>query len=67
MKPLPQSFEELVEELDKDFPNQCPDYNDTDKDIWIAVGCRKVIDHIRLRIQETERADNVWKETVRTS
>lgn len=38
---------ELLEYLDRIFKNQCPHIDDTDRQIWTAVGARNVVEHLR--------------------
>jgi hypothetical protein len=37
----------LLEYLDRLFPNTCPAIDDTDREIWVAVGTRRVVDHLK--------------------
>lgn len=39
--------QEILEYLERMFPNQCPHIDDTDRQIWAAVGARNVIEHLR--------------------
>lgn len=39
--------QETVELLRLAFPNRCPRPDATDREIWIAVGAVKVIDHLQ--------------------
>jgi hypothetical protein len=43
----PQISEELVEYLNTYFPDRCPKMTDTERDIFAAVGARKVVDHLK--------------------
>jgi len=38
---------ELLEVLDKLFPDRCPLPTDTDREIWMKVGQRQVVDRMR--------------------
>ena len=40
----PQTVGELVDLLDRLYPNRCPDLHDTDREIWYSVGQRSVVE-----------------------
>ena len=40
----PQTVSELVDLLDRLYPNRCPDLHDTDREIWYSVGQRSVVE-----------------------
>ena len=44
------TVEKLYEDLDKAFPNRVPHLAMTDREIWMAVGVRKIIDLIAHKI-----------------
>lgn len=44
--PFPHLPAELVEALDKLFPLRSPDINAPDRQIWVEVGQRKVVDFL---------------------
>ena len=43
MKPLPATVEELIAELDRLYPEQCPRAGDRRSDIWMTAGAREVV------------------------
>ena len=43
----PGVSKDLIEYLEKNNPNRCPNISDSDREIWIAVGVQKVIAHLR--------------------
>lgn len=45
--PVPQVTEELLKYLEVTFPDRCPSLGDSDRDIWVAVGGRKVVEHLK--------------------
>jgi hypothetical protein len=60
-KPLPPMTEELVAALDKRFPDQCPDPSWGEREIWIRVGQRSVVNFLKhsLERQIESRFNNV--------
>jgi hypothetical protein len=42
----PSFTKEQVEYLNKLWPEKCPEKSMSDREIWIAVGCRHVVRHI---------------------
>ena len=47
-KPIkaPRISEELIDYLDRIFPNQCADIKDTEKEIYYKSGQRSVVNHL---------------------
>lgn len=43
----PPVTRELVEWLERAFPNRCPSPADSDREIWMAVGAVKVITKLK--------------------
>jgi len=52
LPPIPPLSPELVEALDKRFPERCPDRSWSDREIWIRVGQREVV---RFLIEELKQ------------
>lgn len=52
--PLPSDTPSLVEYLDTKFPEQSPDPSMSDREIWIAVGKRMVVRHLKARLEEDD-------------
>lgn len=46
--PNPPVAPTLVEHLDRVFPDRCPNVGDSEREIWMAVGARKVVEHLRV-------------------
>lgn len=44
----------LIDWLDKLWPERCPEEGDSDRQIWIAVGARKVVRRLRQELQRQE-------------
>lgn len=49
---IPTLDKELIEALDERFPSRCPKVTDSDRDIWINVGKRQVVEFL---IEQYER------------
>lgn len=43
---LPDLSRRLLERLDELYPDKCPDPNDSERDIWIKAGQRKVVNFL---------------------
>lgn len=43
----PTISKELVDWLEKTFPNRCPKITETDREVWVYVGKQELIEHIR--------------------
>lgn len=50
--PIP---EELVEYLEANYPERCPDLNDTDRDIFFYAGSRHLVKRLRKAL-DSQRA-----------
>ena len=44
---LPDLSRRLLERLDELYPDKCPDPSDSERDIWIKTGQRKVVNFLR--------------------
>ena len=55
---LPALSKSLIEKLDKLFPDKCPLLTDTDRDIWLKVGQRKVVEFLIQQYDE-QLQDNI--------
>jgi len=44
---LPALSQDLINKLDKLFPDKCPLLTDTDREIWFKVGQRSVINYLQ--------------------
>ena len=49
---------ELLRELDKLYPDKCPDLSMTDREVWVAVGNRQVVSGLLTAWQEAH-TDNI--------
>jgi len=46
-RPVPPISNELVEDLDKRFPEKCPSIEWTDRQIWFYAGQRAVVEFLK--------------------
>lgn len=59
--PLPPLSQELIDALEKRFPERCPDPSWTEREIWRRVGQREVV---RLLIKElADQSENILRDT----
>jgi hypothetical protein len=54
MQTLPVYSKDLIAELDKLYPQRCPDINMPERSIWWTAGQRQLVDGLILRLQEAE-------------
>lgn len=59
MKALPVSVPQLIKELDETFPNRCPSPTMTDREIWMAVGERRLVEHLLARLKAAEENNSL--------
>ncbi|GGX91111.1 hypothetical protein GCM10007160_18240 [Litchfieldella qijiaojingensis] len=52
--------QDLLKELDQRFPSQCPDINDSERQIWINKGKREVVEFLKLVYEEQN--ENILQE-----
>ena len=55
---LPALSQDLINKLDKLFPDKCPLLTDTDREIWYKVGQRSVIDYLQ-QTYDDQLQDNI--------
>lgn len=51
---VPHLSNELIEKLDKDYPHKCPDHKMSEREIWMQVGARALVDKLKLHLQMDE-------------
>jgi len=58
-KPLlePHVSKELLEYMNKMFPDKCPDVTDTERKIWVNVGKREAFNHFQRLFKKQQ--DNI--------
>lgn len=56
MKPLPTSVDQLIQDLNEQYPEKSPDPKDSDREIWIKAGQRAVVNMLltKQRMQQEE-------------
>jgi len=52
MKNFPEVSKALLDALDKRFPDRCPSSGMNDREIWMEVGCRRVVQFLQSVYQE---------------
>jgi hypothetical protein len=55
---LPALSQDLINKLDKLFPDKCPLLTHTDREIWYKVGQRSVIDYLQ-QTYDDQLQDNI--------
>jgi hypothetical protein len=53
----PPIDEALLKQLDEVYPEACPDPTASDREIWMAVGCRQVVRMLRAVYLEQQNED----------
>ncbi len=59
---LPTLSQELINKLDKLFPDKCPLLTDTDREVWYKTGQRSVINYLQQTYDEQLQQDIVTKQ-----
>jgi len=55
---LPALSKDLIDKLDKLYPDKCPLLTDDDRMVWFKVGQRSVINYLR-QIYDEQLQDNI--------
>ena len=55
MEDFPVIPKDLLEALEKKFPDKCPSINMTDREIWRNVGSVEVVRHLRFIYNEQNK------------
>jgi len=50
----PKISKEIIEYLDKLFPDKCPNITDDEKNVWYKTGQRSVVNHLKKEKQVQE-------------
>ena len=59
---LPALSQELINKLDKLFPDKCPLLTDSDLEVWYKVGQRSVINYLQQTYDDQLEQDIVTKQ-----
>ena len=54
---FPPIDEALLKKLDEVYPEASPDHSHSDREIWMAVGCRQVVRMLRAVYLEQQNED----------
>jgi len=54
--------QELINYLEKQFPDKSPDLNDNERKIWFKAGQSSVVSHLKKILNDKE--NNILKETI---
>jgi hypothetical protein len=54
--------QELINYLEKQFPDKSPDLNDNERKVWFKAGQSSVVSHLKKILNEKE--NNILKETI---
>jgi hypothetical protein len=57
MKPLPIDSYELVEELDRLYPEKSPNPLDSEREIWMKAGERRLVNNLLIRKKVGEKTE----------
>lgn len=53
MKVLPYTIGELIEDLDKEYPERSPNPKDSEREIWMKAGERRLVNILIARLNYT--------------
>ena len=59
MKDAPPISKQVLDYIDKRFPERCPDINDTDREIWVKTGNRAVFHHLKAVFNYQNNKQNI--------
>jgi hypothetical protein len=54
MESLPTYSVDLVNKLDQDYPDKCPDPKDSDREIWMKAGERRLVTRLLVLMNRRE-------------
>lgn len=54
---VPPLDPQLIKALDLRFPSRCPDPADSEREVWMKVGRRQVVDWLVLKFKEQTEPD----------
>ena len=56
METIPFIAPELMAELNRRFPHRCPDPKDSEREIWMKAGERRMLDYLQA-VSEAQQED----------
>jgi hypothetical protein len=56
---LPVYTEELISQLDLQYPHRCPSISDLDREIWVYKGKRDLIDTLKVLLKRDAEESNI--------
>jgi hypothetical protein len=54
---IPNDFNEIIQWLDAQYPDRCPKLEMSEREIWIAVGERKVVEVLIAKLAAGQEQD----------
>jgi len=54
MNKLPVFSVDLIQELDSDFPERSPEPNDTEREVWMKAGERRLVRMLLAKVRQME-------------
>ena len=58
---------DLINHLDKAFPEKCPDLKATDREVWSYVGTRQLVRILKAAHAEQQSQSNLLEDALRVS
>lgn len=55
MKSIPLHSVDLISQLDDLYPDKCPDPNESEREIWMKAGARRLVTSLKLRLGEANK------------
>jgi len=59
MTKLPILSADLIAELNKDFPEQSPDPSDSERELWMKAGERRVVRMLVVKLRQLEEEETL--------
>ncbi len=54
--------QELIDYLERQFPNKAPDIKDSERQIWLKAGQVSVVSHLKMILNDNDQ--NILKQTI---
>lgn len=59
MSNLPVFSADLIKQLDRDYPERCPDPSDQVAEMWMKAGERRLVRNLLERLRQLEEDSNI--------